>query len=432
MLDEHFQDMVLGCMQRVPEFCSVCCQHVEPPMFEGVIRHNLAKMMIDFWNRYGTTVGDSAFVEVMKDLIKHGKIKEDDLPAYAETFKKLKETKATEHRYVAEKLIKFIKQQKIKELMERSVSKLLPREDYATIEQEMAKIANISTLNKVEGYDYFDEKNIDEREKTRFEESMMRRVGISTGIKALDDQLFWNGFFEKELYVIMAGPKRGKTMSLLYFANAAAINGHNAVYFSCEISKRIAYNRMDAMNSNIETKQLDVRHKQVSKQLRAIPKPGKLFIFEYPTKSLTVEEVKRQVDKLRLEQGIDVDVIFTDYLDIMKPARRQDSKWDEQASIAEDLRGMAGELVVPVVTATQVNRSGAGKTLTKGSDVSGSYEKIMIGDEIITLSATDDEVLEGKLRIHLSESRNSGTATINISTMYNYGRFYGEYLGMEA
>ena len=93
---------------------------------------------------------------------------------------------------------------------------------------------------------------------------------------------------------------------------------------------------------------------------------------------------------------------------------------------------MAGELVVPVVTATQVNRSGAGKTLTKGSDVSGSYEKIMIGDEIITLSATDDEVLEGKLRIHLSESRNSGTATINISTMYNYGRFYGEYLGMEA
>ena len=43
-----------------------------------------------------------------------------------------------------------------------------------------------------------------------------------------------------------------------------------------------------------------------------------------------------------------------------------------------------------------------------------------------------DEIAEGKLRIHLSESRNSGTATINISTMYNYGRFYGEYLGMEA
>jgi hypothetical protein len=85
-------------------------------------------------------------------------------------------------------------------------------------------------------------------------------------------------------------------------------------------------------------------------------------------------------------------------------------------------------LLVPVVTASQINRQGAGKQLNSGTDVAGSFEKIMVADEIITISATDDELDKNMARLHFSQSRNSGSATFMIETAFDRGRFYKNYI----
>jgi replicative DNA helicase len=186
--------------------------------------------------------------------------------------------------------------------------------------------------------------------------------------------------------------------------------------------------RLDAMNSDIPSDQLIHRANKVSEAVKeGVPK-GKLYLFEYPTKALSVSEIKRQVKKLQNEKGVKIDLVTVDYLDILKPARFTGDKLEDQSSLGEELRGMATVLKLPVLTASQVNRNGSNKALITGKDIAGSWEKIMVADEIITLSATEDELANSQLRIHFSESRNSGLCTLNIKTAFERGRFYQDFI----
>lgn len=221
------------------------------------------------------------------------------------------------------------------------------------------------------------------------------------------------------------------TMALLWFANQGTLAGYNVAHFSCEVSKDVCATRLDAMNSDVPSDQVIHRATKVADAVAAgIPK-GHLSLFEYPTKSLTVGEVKRQVRKLQTEKGIKIDMVTVDYLDILKPNRFQDDIIREQASLGEELRAMAVELKLPVLTASQVNRQGSNKSLITGKDIAGSWEKVMVADEIITLSATEDELAASQLRIHFSESRNSGPCTLNIKTAFDRGRFYQDFVDQD-
>ena len=186
------------------------------------------------------------------------------------------------------------------------------------------------------------------------------------------------------------------------------------------------------MNSKTMINQVTERHEVVAAHMAGRRPRGKLMIFEYPTKSLTTQMIDQQIDRLRTESGIAIDMLVVDYLDICKyHGPSGDSNWSAQGPIAEELRGLAGKYCIPSVTATQINRQGAGKAVTSGSDVAGNYEKIMIADEIYTLSATDEELKESILRINNSESRNSESGTVVINTKFGYGQFYDATVGTE-
>jgi hypothetical protein len=171
--------------------------------------------------------------------------------------------------------------------------------------------------------------------------------------------------------------------------------------------------------------------KAVAEKLKSKKPDGELIVFEYPTNTLTCAEIERQIKKIELEKGIKIDMIVVDYLDIMKPLRRREDRLVEEADICKGLRALAGKFVVPVLSATQVNRQGSDKTIITGKDVRGTWDKIADADTIITLSATADELSKNQLRVHFSESRNNESKTFVISTAYNMGRFYKEFLREE-
>lgn len=430
--DEKFQDRVLACMQRVPEFLSVAAEHISPEYFDGVPRKNLAKMMKDFWADYNTFLTDPAFHMKLKKLVDEGKINRAEVGPHLIKWGELKKGLITDWKFVLDEMVKFVKHQRIKILITDSMTKHLPKGNYEVIEKEMAKIAGINVSSRVKAYDYFDKKLIIERQQCREEEMKSGKISISTGIKPLDEKLHAGGFYQGELYVFMAGAKRGKTMSLLWFSNQAVLQGYNVAHFSCEVSREICAKRLDAMNTKTLIKEVNQFNKDVAKRLIGKIPRGKLMLYGYPTKSLTPAMIEVEVDRLLNEEGVRVDMVVVDYLDIMRlPNPDRSSSWADQGPLAEELRRIAGTYSIPVITATQTNRGGSKKAIISGSDVAGNFEKIMIADEVFSLSATEEELRENKLRISNSESRNSETGTILISTAFAYGQFFADYIGEE-
>ncbi len=435
-ITRDMEDKVLACLLKVTSFNAVASQHLQASYIENIPARNICKMALEFYGKYQQCLSDMAFVDGIKDLVRASIIDEGDVSMYVAELKRIKAIDITDYKYILDKLILFIKNRRWKKLIEDSVKKHMPKSDFDKIEKEASKIANITTLEDVKPYDYFSAENIAERTEIRIEEKKAkdegrRLFGIGTGIRTLDDSLHAKGWMVKEEYIILAPPKRGKTMSMLSFANAAALQGFNVAYFSCEVSEEICASRLDANNSEIKFNELVDKAKSVSRSVKSISGMGKLLIYEYPTKSLTASMIDVKLRALEVEEGIKINILFVDYLQLLKPKQRYNDSWMGEGEIAEDLRGIASSHVIPVVTASQVNRAGAGKSLIKGTDTGGNFDKIAIADQIITLSATDEELKRNHLRIHLAESRNNPSATFTIETAFDQGTFYKGFVGYE-
>lgn len=424
------EEKVLSCLMRSRDFGSVAAQHLRPSYFTNAVRHNMAKIAIDYFKSYQYPITLDAFTSELSKLVKSGKVKAEDTILYANECKRVYSDNISDAPYVLKELVGFIKNSEWKKLIEDAVTKHLKKGEFFDIEKRAAEIAAIKTSAEVECTDYFADDEIEKRTKKREEESKKPTQGISTGIKRMDDCFPKKGFYPKELYMIMAPPKRGKTMSLLWFGNAAAWQGFNVAYFSCEVSREVIADRLDAMNTSTEIVGLlnPSNIKSVESKMKAKKPGGKFFIYEYPTKTLTCAEIERQL-RLAESRGVRIDMLIVDYADIMKPARHSDDHLREQASITEDLRGIAGKFVIPVLTATQVNREGSDKEIIKGKHVSGTWEKIMVADAIISLSATEAELKDGIMKVHFAECRNMPSKTLKIKTNYGFGKFYESYIG---
>ncbi len=433
MIDDYFQDRVLACMQRIPQFNAVASQHLRPDYFDTADRRNLCKMMLDFWRDYGTLLTDPAFMGILGDLKVTGKIKAIEVEPHVKKWTALKTIGITDWAYILDQLLNFIKHQRIKALINEAVARHLPKNNFTAIEQEMAKIAGISVNERVAPYDYFNKDAIQQRAEARL--TREGRVSISTGIKPLDDQMHAGGFTAKELYVFMAPPKRGKTMSMLWFSNQAALQGYSVAHFTCEVSKEICSMRLDSMNSRVTLREVDRLAEAVAREVTARAPRGKLMLFEHPTKTLTVGGIDQQIERLAKEDGITTNMVVVDYLDLLKldhgtgHSGADAAAWSDQGPLAAELRGISGKYVVPVVTATQVNRGGSDKAIISARDIAGDYGKVMIADEVYAMSATKEELDEKKLRIINVASRNSEMKTVVISTAFEYGQFFNEYLG---
>lgn len=420
---------ILACVLRSRDFCNVASQHIKPSYFSNPVRHNIAKMALEYYKLYNSPISFAAVSSELGKLVKSGVVKSEDIALYGSELKKAYDADMSDAPYITAEYIQFVKHREWRKLIEEAVKKHLPKGNFADIESTARAIAEISATSSVEPYDYYDDNSIDERTKKRNEEAASPTVGISTGIKRMDDAFPKKGWYVKELYVILAPPKRGKTMSLLYFANQATWQGFNAAYFTLEVSKEVCSDRIDAMNTSTEIKHmtLPAHIAEVQRKMKLKKPTGKLLIYEYPTKCLTSAEIERQL-QIAESKGMRIDIVFVDYGDIMKPMRRYDNHLKEEASVFEELRAMAVKFVLPVITASQVNREGSDKEIIKGKHIAGTWEKIMVADGIISLSASDSELKDNIMKIHFAECRNMPSKTLKIKTEYGVGKFYKEFI----
>lgn len=206
-----------------------------------------------------------------------------------------------------------------------------------------------------------------------------------------------NGLPKKTLNVILAPPHGGKSLMMCNFAADFQQGGKNVLYITCEMAEEEIAKRIDANLLKISMDDLMLMDKPVfDKKLNYLKDKtiGKLFIKEYPTAAANVNHFRTLLNELRLKKNFVPDVIFIDYLNICASSRVKMSgnvnTYTYIQAIAQEIRGLAQEFNLPIVTATQTTRSGSQNSDVDMSDVSESFGVPAIADFMCAIINSDE------------------------------------------
>ncbi|UYA57672.1 DNA helicase [Synechococcus phage S-CREM1] len=204
------------------------------------------------------------------------------------------------------------------------------------------------------------------------------------------------GLPSKTLNIALAGTGVGKSLFMCHVAASSLLQGKNVLYITMEMAEERIAERIDANLLNINIQQLHDLPKQLyeSKIIKLARKTvGKLIIKEYPTASAHAGHFKSLLNELALKKGFRPDIIFIDYLNICSSSRYKGNivnSYTFVKSIAEELRGLAVEFDVPIVSATQTTRSGYSSTDVDLTDTSESFGLPATADLMFALISTEE------------------------------------------
>jgi archaellum biogenesis ATPase FlaH len=205
------------------------------------------------------------------------------------------------------------------------------------------------------------------------------------------------GLPRKSLNIILAGTGVGKSLAMCHMAAANLSEGRNVLYITMEMAEEKIAERIDANLLNVPLDQLENLPKETydAKVAKVRSKSkGKLIIKEYPTASAHVGHFRHLINELNLKRSFKPDIIYLDYLNICMSARiKQGSNFNSYSyikAIAEEVRGLAVEKNVPIVSATQTTRSGYSNSDPGLEDTSESFGLPATADFMIALVSTEE------------------------------------------
>ena len=188
------------------------------------------------------------------------------------------------------------------------------------------------------------------------------------------------GLPPKTLNIALAGTGVGKSLFMCHMAASTLMQGKNVLYITLEMAEEKIAERIDANIMNVPMKELpDISKKDYSKKIERLKNKtkGKLIVKEYPTAAAHAGHFRHLLQELNIKKDFQPDVIFVDYLNICASQRIRPgagaNSYTLVKSIAEELRGVAVEYDVPIMSATQTTRSGFGSTDIGLEDTSESF-----------------------------------------------------------
>ena len=219
------------------------------------------------------------------------------------------------------------------------------------------------------------------------------------------------GLPNKTLNIALAGTGVGKSLFMCHMAGSALTQGYNVLYITCEMAEEKIAERIDANLLNVNVKDIvELPEVLFSSKVNEIAKKtrGKLIIKEYPTASAHVGHFKALLNDLNLKKDFKPDIIFVDYLNICASVRYKGAivnSYTYVKAIAEELRGLAVEIGVPIVSATQTTRSGYGNSDPDLTDTSESFGLPATADFMFALISTEELEQQGRILVKQLKNR---------------------------
>lgn len=226
------------------------------------------------------------------------------------------------------------------------------------------------------------------------------------------------GLPEKTLNIILAGTGVGKSLFMCHCAAANLTLGKNVLYITLEMAEERIAERIDANLLNIDLDKLVTLPKE--SYMRKIDRlrsktTGKLIIKEYPTATANVSHFKHLLNELKLKRQFIPDIIYIDYLNICSSARIKQganvNSYTYVKAIAEELRGLAVEMKLPVISATQTTRGGYDNSDVDLTDTSESFGLPATADLMFALISTEELADLNQIMVKQLKNRYSDPTT---------------------
>jgi len=356
-------------------------------MFDSDSNTWLVKSIRDYYYEYKK----QPTLEVVKfkvDEIENDVLKSGVVEKLRDVWKNIE---ATDLEFVQSETLEFCKNQTLKKAILDSVD-MLENRNYDGIKGIIDEAMKAGTTRDL-GHDYIPSLEL------RLEESA--RITVKTPWDVVNE-ITDGGLGAGELGVIVAPAGIGKSWTLQAIGASVIREKKTVVHYTLELNETYVGLRYDSIFSGITTSNIKYYKDDVSKKLFELE--GKLLIKYFPTKAASVQTLGSHLKQIELS-GTKVDMVIVDYADILMPTGNFKEKRHAIGNIYEDLRGLAGELQIPIWTASQANRSALEEDVIGADKVAEDYSKVMTADFVMSMSRKVEDKIANTGRFHVIKNR---------------------------
>jgi len=411
--DLPIQQKIVGLMIKDRNFLLKCADYIKPHYFDSEALMDISRITLEYFKKYRNTPSNLALLQMVDELLTTSKRINPDI--YFNTIDEIFKDSIPEREYINDKVIEFVLFQEIRNVLVNSID-LLQNKEFEKIKHNLDKVFKIKS-DQLPGLDFFDPEQIIQRH------SIEESDKIPTGFPELDKAL-GGGLGLGELGIIMAAANVGKSILLTLFGANGLRNRKRVLHFTLEMKDSkvaIRYDRniLGKTRSSIK-ENLDESAKfllQFAKNLR-----NNLHIKQWPTRIASINTMRAYIEQEKYE-GREYDLILVDYAAIMKASVTRDSRHLEIEECVEDLRGLAGELNVPIWTAAQTKAVGVNKPILSLEDLGEAFAQAKVADVVVAACQTKKEYEDDELRLMLAKNRDDKKfITLKYKTMFDIMR----------
>lgn len=415
---ENIQDFIIKGLLEDREYFRSVIKNIKEDHFDDG-RSDIVVMVKDYFRTYDNI----PTYDIIKSTLQKtkDKINKEKLKLIVSSLHKAKSLERSDDNWLLDETKTFVKNKSVEELLFSGADYLENNKGKDTIEGIHKRMENIVGMSWDEnlGIEYGDMSQLDDVYDHL--ENVAERV--PTGIKVLDDEI--GGGIEtntSSLLTVVGGAGGGKSLFLQNIAVNAIKSGHNVIYLSFELVESQLRKRIDSTFSQIDISKIIKSRKVLKDTIRnsySNGKTGRMFIKEYPTGTCTTIDIENYISKLKLQKDFVADIIIVDYLGIMRPndIGGSSNSYERTKVVCEELRGLSGKLKTPVLSASQLNRSGIGQESVGLDNIADSMGIAHTADLVLSLTTNDQLKQDDKIRFEILKSRLSKTGGFGYFTI---------------
>jgi len=386
----EFQVKIIASILTDKTFLERVVDIIEIDAFENEAHRWIVKEIIQYHAEYKDLPTMQVF-KVRVDTIENADFKATVTDHLKSVYLKISEK---DLQFVREQFLEFCKNQKLKNAIIESVDHLKTGE-YDKIKGLVDK-AMKAGMERNLGHNYH--KDV----ATRMSE--MCRNTIPTGWDVIDS-LMDGGLGPGELGIVVAPAGIGKSWLLCSLGAKAMKRGKNIAHFTLELNENYVGLRYDCCFTHIDFQEIKHRQGEVEDVIKKID--GKLFVKYFPLKTVSAQSLKFHIERIQALENVKINEMVVDYADILRPQEKEknSNSYSEAGNIYEELRQVAGELQIPVWTASQTNRSGGQEDVVQAHNIADSYRKIMTADFVFSVTRNMQDKANNTARCHVIKNR---------------------------
>ena len=385
------------------DYCRKVIPFLKEDYFEGETErflYNTIQKHLDDYNTLPTT-------EILGIMI-NGEIWEHREQLYDDVIEKLDDLNASEvdNNWLIDNTEKFCQERSVYNAIMQSIQIIDGKDEEKSkgaIPEILSKALSVSFDNHI-GHDWIE----DFSDRYDFYHTKEQRISFDLEYMNLITK---GGLPQKTLSCILAGTGVGKSMAMCHFAATNLMDSKKVLYITLEMAEERIAERIDANLLDVDLKELeDLPKSAYIKKVERIRNKteGKLIIKEYPTATAGTGHFRHLLNELRLKKNFVPDIVYIDYLNICASMRMRYganvNSYTYIKAIAEEMRGLAVEKNIPIVTATQTTRSGFSNSDPGLEDTSESFGLPATVDLMVALVSSDE--LESLNQIMVKQLKN--------------------------